>query len=171
MQARLKHFQVNPNAMQAMLALSQRVHDGPLELSLQELVKIRASQINGCAFCLHMHARDARAAGETEMRIHLLPAWRESTLYSPRERAALAWTEALLNIAAGPVSDEDYALIEAQFSPQEQVELSLLVATINAWNILNVGFRTPHPVDTKSDLPQGAGEKTVSGKAVNEHFA
>lgn len=156
MQARLKHFQVNPSAIQAMLDFSKRVEEGPLEHSLQELVKIRASQINDCAFCLHMHARDARAAGETEMRVHLLSAWRESALYSPRERAALAWTEALINLAKGPASDGDYALIEAQFSPEEQVELSLLIANINAWNIINVGFRTPHPIDAKKDLPQGA---------------
>lgn len=117
-----------------------------IEDSLKELVKIRASQINGCAFCLHMHVADARKAGETEERIYLLDGWRESPLYSERERAALAWTEALTRLPHDGVPDDVYAAVKAQFTEAEQVTLSLVVAAINGFNRLNIGFRTPHPV-------------------------
>lgn len=150
MQARLNHWQVNPNAMQAMLSLQKRVSAGPLEFSLQELVKTRASQINGCAFCLEMHTKDARKAGESEARLYLLNAWRESPLYSDRERAALAWTESLTNLAQTGAPDADYALLQEHFTPEEQVELTLLIVTINAWNRFAVGFRAIHPVDEES---------------------
>lgn len=146
MQARLNPFQANKDAMQAMLAISDRVAESPLEHSLLELVKTRASQINGCAFCVHMHTRDARAAGETEDRLYLLSAWRESPLYSDRERAALAWTEALTILERDGVSDEIYAGLAAHFTPAEQVELTLAISVINSWNRINVGFRVPHPV-------------------------
>jgi AhpD family alkylhydroperoxidase len=151
MQARLNHWQVNSNAMQAMLALQKRVSAGPLEFSLQELVKTRASQINGCAFCLEMHTKDARKAGESEARLYLLNAWRESPLYSDRERAALAWTEALTNLAQTGAPDADYALLQQHFTPEEQVELTLLIVTINAWNRFAVGFRAVHPVGEESE--------------------
>ena len=114
---------------------------------------MRASQINGCAFCLHMHSKDAREAGETEERLYLLSAWRESPLYSDRERAALAWTEALTNLPQNGASDADYALLNAQFTPAEQMELTLLIVVINGWNRFAVGFRAVHPV-------------TANGKAV-----
>lgn len=155
MQARLNHFKVNANAMQAMLKLQQRVDEGGLEHSLQELVKIRASQINGCAYCLDMHTKDARKAGETEARIHLLPAWRESPLYSPRERAALAWTEAMTRLAETGAPDADYAAMAEHFSPQEQVELMLLIVTINGWNRFAVGFRAQHPVGKDDQRQHG----------------
>ena len=115
-----------------------------LEPSLCELVKIRASQINGCAVCLQMHTAEARKAGESEERIFLLDGWRESPLYSARERAALEWTEELTLMGRNAASDEAYARLAAQFSEQEQVKLSLLITAINAFNRINVGFRVKH---------------------------
>ncbi|MBL8710245.1 MAG: carboxymuconolactone decarboxylase family protein [Rhodospirillaceae bacterium] len=146
MQPRLNPFTTNPGVYQAMSALQDRVDAGGLEHGLQELVKMRASQINGCAFCLHMHSKDARAHGETEERLYLLNAWRESPLYSARERAALAWTEALTNLPQNGASDADYALLNAHFTPAEQMELTLLIVVINGWNRFAVGFRSVHPL-------------------------
>ncbi len=146
MTPRLDLHAVSPGTLQAMLQLEHHVRTSSLEHSLVELVKTRASQINGCAYCLHMHTRDARAAGETEERLHVLAAWRESPLYTPRERAALAWTEALTLIAQTRAPDADYALLAEQFTPDEQAKLTLLIVTINAWNRFAVGFRAVHPV-------------------------
>jgi len=146
MKPRLDFSAASPETMKAMLALEHQARNSGLEQSLIELVKIRASQINGCAYCIHMHTRDARAHGETEERIYLLDAWRESPLYTDRERAALAWTESLTLIAETGAPDEDYDLLAAHFSPEEQAKLSLLIVTINAWNRLSVGFRAIHPV-------------------------
>lgn len=146
MKAHLNAFQADPKSMQAMLAISDYVQTCGLDHVLLELVKIRASQINGCAFCLHMHTRDARKAGETEERLYLLSAWRESSYYTDRERAALAWTEALTVLDGKPVADAEYAAMAAQFTPEEQVQLTLAITVINSWNRINVGFRTPHPV-------------------------
>ena len=111
-----------------------------------ELVEIRASQINGCAVCLHMHTAAARKRGESEERLYLLDAWRESPLYSARERAALAWTEALTLVSETHAPDETYQALQAQFTPEEQVTLTLLIVTINGWNRIQVGFRAVHPV-------------------------
>jgi len=146
MEPRLDYFTAAPATMKAMLELENAVKNGSLERSLVDLVKIRASQINGCAYCIHMHTRDARALGETEERLYLLNAWRESPLYSDRERAALAWTEALTQVARTHAPDEDYALLKAQFTDREQVELTLLIGAINAWNRFAIGFRSVHPV-------------------------
>lgn len=140
-------FKAAPAGVKAMMALEATLQDSGLEHSLMELVKLRASQINGCAYCLHMHATDARKAGETEMRIYLLNAWRESSLYTPRERAALGWTEALTRLADTGAPDEDYAAVAAQFTEAEQVNLTLLIGAINVWNRLQVGFRAAHPAD------------------------
>lgn len=145
MQPRLDYFKAAPHTMKAMLALEAATRASGLEMSLMELVKIRASQINGCAYCLHMHTRDARAAGETEERIHLLPAWRESTYYTPRERAALAWTEAVTLIAETQAPDPVYDELRKHFSEEEIVKLTLLIGTINVWNRLAVSFRAQHP--------------------------
>lgn len=145
MQARLDPFKTAPESMSAMLALEEHVRNCGLEYSLIELVKTRASQINGCAFCVHMHTRDARAAGETEERLYLLSAWRESPLYSERERAALEWTEALTRLPDTHAPDAAYAALEANFEPKERVQLTLLICTINAWNRFAVGFRSIHP--------------------------
>jgi AhpD family alkylhydroperoxidase len=112
-----------------------------IDPTLAELIKIRASQINGCAACLFMHTRDARKNGETEERIYMLDAWRESPLYSDRERAALAWTDDLTRVHQTGAPDESYAALKAQFSEEEQIKITLLIGAINAFNRLNVGFR------------------------------
>ena len=116
-----------------------------------ELIKLRASQINGCAFCIHMHTTEARAHGETEMRLYMLNAWRESSLYTERERAALAWTEALTLVAETGAPDADYVLLASAFGDAEQVQLTLAIGAINLWNRLQVGFRAAHPVDSARD--------------------
>lgn len=131
-------------AMQPLIALGQQVHDaGRLEPRLIDLVLMRVSQINGCAFCLDMHSKDARAAGETEQRLYLLPAWRETTLYSERERIAFAWAEELTALASPEaVSDALYEQARQQFDEDALVDLTLLVVTINSWNRLNIAART-----------------------------
>ena len=149
MTQRINAFSAAPEGFKAMIDLQNYVTNCSLEHSLQELVKIRASQINGCANCLHMHTADARKAGETEERIYLLNAWRESLLYTPRERAALAWTESLTRLPETGAPDADYALVQAEFSPKEQADLTLLIGVINTWNRLAVGFRVVHPNDKK----------------------
>jgi AhpD family alkylhydroperoxidase len=143
MEQRLSYQQASPEAFKAMLHTEQQVHNSGLEASLLELVKSRASQINGCAWCLDMHTKDARARGETEQRLYLLPVWREAPCYTERERAALAWTEAVTNIAAThDVSDEVYAQARAQFDEKALVDLTLAIIAINGWNRMNVAFRT-----------------------------
>ena len=143
MEKRLSYQQVSFEAFKAMLHTEQQVHKSGLEESLLELVKLRASQINGCAWCLDMHTKDARARGETEQRLYLLPVWREAPCYTERERAALAWTEAVTNIAAThDVSDEVYAQARAQFDEKALVDLTLAIIAINGWNRMNVAFRT-----------------------------
>ncbi|GAB1577767.1 carboxymuconolactone decarboxylase family protein [Bordetella petrii] len=113
-----------------------------IEPSILHLVEIRASQMNGCGFCLDMHVKQARIHGERELRLHHVAIWRESTLFSPRERAALAWTEALTHLGVQGVPDEVYERVRSQLSEQEITDLSFAIVTINAWNRLNVGFRT-----------------------------
>jgi len=152
MTPRLKnHFKLAPDGIKALLALEASFKASGLEESLLNLVKLRASQINGCAFCIHMHTTEARAHGETEMRLYMLNAWRESSLYTERERAALAWTEALTLVAATGAPDADYALLESAFSDAEQVQLTLVIGAINLWNRLQLGFRAAHPVDRARD--------------------
>jgi len=145
MNARLDYFKTAPDLMKGMLDLESAAKSAGLEPLLYELVKMRASQLNGCAYCLHMHAKEARALGETEERLYLLNGWRESSLYSPRERAALAWTEALTLLADTHAPDEDYEAVKAEFSERELVGLTLLISAINAWNRFGVGFRSQHP--------------------------
>ncbi len=134
-----KHFA----SLQPLFALSKQIHAGSLEPTLCHLVLMRASQINGCAYCMDMHSKDARAAGESEQRLYVLPAWRETTFYSERERAALAWCEALTQLKARDQSapDELYEQVRAQFDEKEVVELTLLVTLINTWNRLNIAGR------------------------------
>jgi AhpD family alkylhydroperoxidase len=129
-----------PEGYRAMSALNQAVQSSGLEHPLLELVKIRASQLNGCAYCLDMHTLDARAAGETEQRLNLLAAWREAPVYSPRERAALAWTEALTLVAETHAPDDVYEEVRRHFSEDELVKLSWAVVVINAWNRIAVAF-------------------------------
>ena len=139
-----------PQTRDALIAITKAVAATGIEPSLIELVKIRASQINGCAFCLHMHTTDARRQGEAEMRLHLLSAWREAPVYTERERAALAWTEALTLIAETHAPDADYEAMRAQFSEAEAVNLTMLIGAINAWNRVAIGFRAIHPVKAKA---------------------
>ena len=143
MKARIDyHKDVPPGAFQAMLGLEKYVHGCGLERPLLELVKTRASQINGCAYCIDMHTKDARAAGETEQRLYGLSAWRETPFYSDRERAALEWTEALTLISQNNVPDELYERVRKQFTEAELVNLSLAVVAINGWNRLAISFRS-----------------------------
>lgn len=142
MTARINYARVAPRAMHAMLALERHVRESGLETSLLELVKLRASYINGCAYCVDMHSKDARAAGETEQRIYSVPVWRETPFYTPRERAALAWAETVTLIGRHGVSDELYAATREQFEEAELVELTMAVIVINGWNRLAVTFGT-----------------------------
>lgn len=145
MKERLDPWKVAPKFMDAVLTMEKTAASSGLEHSLYELVKTRASQINGCAYCLHMHTKDARKAGETEERLYLLPAWRESSLYTPRERAALAWTESLTLISKKYAADEDYEELCKHFDEKERVALTLAISTINTWNRFAIAFRTQHP--------------------------
>ena len=147
MTQRLNYYQIGAEALKPMLALEEHFKAGPLPHTLVELVKTRASQINGCAYCLHMHTSDALKEGERPERLFLLDAWRESRMYTPKERAALAWTEAVTRIAETGAPDADYDGLKDHFSPEEIVELTLLIATINAWNRLAISFRAHHPHD------------------------
>lgn len=141
MTPRLNYNRVAPKVTHAMLALEQHIRASGLEMPLLELVKMRASYINGCAYCVDMHSKDARAAGETEQRLYAVPVWRETPFFTPRERAALAWTEAVTLIGQDGVSDELYAEVREQFEERELAELTLAVITINGWNRLAISFR------------------------------
>jgi AhpD family alkylhydroperoxidase len=134
---------LNPSAkaLQPMLALEAYLHATNLGASLLYLVKMRASQINGCAYCIDMHSKDARAAGETEQRLYSLDAWHEAPFYNDRERAALAWTEAVTNVTDGHVPDEVFAAVREQFSEADLLDLTLAVANINSWNRLSIALR------------------------------
>ncbi|GJE28861.1 carboxymuconolactone decarboxylase family protein [Methylobacterium organophilum] len=140
-------FALAPDPLKAMMQVEAAIRAGGLETALLELVKLRASQINGCAFCIAMHATDARKHGESELRLYLLDAWRDSTLYSERERAALAWTEALTRLTETGAPDADFALAKAQFTEAELVQLTLQIGAINLWNRLQVGLRAEHAHD------------------------
>jgi AhpD family alkylhydroperoxidase len=146
---RLNAFAAAPAPMKSWLDFSRGLLESGLEESLTHLVEIRASQINGCAFCLDMHTAAARKRGETEQRLYLIDAWRDSPLYSDRERAALAWTEALTVLHATRAPDDVYEALKAQFSEEEQVKLTLMAVAINGWNRINVGFRVIHPIEQR----------------------
>ena len=150
MKPRLNFYQAAPETIKALAALESHVQGTGLEQSLIELVKTRASQINGCAFCINMHTQDARKHGETEQRLYLLNAWRESPVYTDRERAALAWTEAVTLVSQTHVPDDVYEEVRKQFSEEETVNLTMLVATINAWNRIAISFRSIPPVPAKA---------------------
>jgi AhpD family alkylhydroperoxidase len=140
---RLDYQKTLPEASRAMAALEHVVSSSTLEAELRELVKLRASQINGCAFCVDMHTKDARAMGEDEQRLHLVAVWREAPSFTSRERAALAWTEALTLLSQTGAPDDVYAAMASEFDPTEQVALTLAIVAINGWNRLAVGFRQP----------------------------
>ena len=148
MKQRLNWMGQKNEGVEAMSAVEEWFHKS-LDPKLLALVKIRASQINGCAFCLHMHREEARKLGENDSRLLLLDAWRESAMYNERERAALAWTEALTRIADTHAPDDVYESARGVFSEEELVALSIAIAMINAWNRLAIGFRAQHPVDRK----------------------
>lgn len=142
MDARFNYFKAAPGVYKAMLGLGAYLQDCGLEESLMNLVHFRASQINGCAYCLDMHSKDLRTAGETEQRLYSLEAWRECPYYTDRERAALEWTESLTLLTDGHVPDEVYERVRKQFDEKELADLSLAVVAINGWNRLNVAART-----------------------------
>jgi AhpD family alkylhydroperoxidase len=142
MQARLDPRKSAPEAMKAVSDLHAYVRRCGLDHNLLELIKLRASQINGCAWCMDMHSKELRAAGETEQRLYLLSAWQESPFYSQRERAALAWTEALTRLTDGNVPDDVFALARGQFTEEELVKLTLAIVAINGANRINIAFRT-----------------------------
>jgi len=142
MKARIDLMHVNPGVVKSMLGLERQVRQAGFDHALLDLVRMRASQINGCAFCLDMHSKDARANGETEQRLYGLSAWRETPYFSARERAALEWTEALTLVAETGVPDDVYERVRPQFSEDELAHLSLAIVAINGWNRLNVAART-----------------------------
>ena len=142
MQPRLDYAKAAPSGYQAMIGLERYARNSGIEHSLLELVKTRASQINGCAYCIDMHTKDARAGGETEQRLYALSAWRETPFFTDRERAALEWTEALTLISQNDVPDELYERVRQQFSEAEVVNLTLAIVTINGWNRLAISFRS-----------------------------
>ena len=145
-----------PAVMRAMAALERAVRSATLEPELLELVRVRASQINGCTYCLAMHNRDARARGEHQTRLDTVAAWREAPYYTPRERAALAWCEALTELPRTGAPDEVYAAVETEFSPEETAALTFAIVAINGWNRLAVGLRSDVLSLDGLDLPDGA---------------
>jgi AhpD family alkylhydroperoxidase len=140
---RIDYSSVFPEAMRAMIGLEAAVHESSLEPALLELVKMRASQLNGCAYCLDMHSKDARARGEQEQRLHVLSAWREAPFYSDRERAALAWCEALTLLPGSGAPDAVFEELEPHFDEAQIVALTLAIVAINGWNRFAVGLRSP----------------------------
>jgi AhpD family alkylhydroperoxidase len=147
MSARMDYYAVEPQLVKAIAGLNLKIEESGLEHSLLLLVKLRASQINGCTFCVDMHARDARKEGETEQRLYLVAVWREALVFSPRERAALAWTDALTKLPNGEPEDAVYEELKAHFSDSEIVKLTAAIAMINFWNRFGVGFRRPHSLE------------------------
>jgi AhpD family alkylhydroperoxidase len=141
METRLNFYEASPGAMKAMAGLEQQIARSSLERPLVELVRLRASQVNGCAYCVDMHSSDARKAGESERRLATVVVWREAPFFSDRERAALEWTEALTLVAQSRVPDEVWNQVKPYFTPEELVDLTLLVNAINAWNRFAIGFR------------------------------
>ena len=142
MTQRLNYFQQSPELSKKLMELGALFQKTTIEQPIRELVEIRASQLNGCAFCVDMHIKQAKIHGERELRLHHVASWRESTLFSPRERAALAWTEVLTERAAHGVPDDIYERVRTQYSEKELSDLTFLVGAINTWNRLNVAFRT-----------------------------
>ncbi len=141
MQTRLDFYSAGKDAVKVLMGVESQIGQGTLDILLKELVRLRASQINGCAFCLDMHVTDARKAGETERRLATVAAWRETPFFSERERAALAWTESLTLIAQNHAPDDVWDKVRAQFTDAELVELTLLITSINSWNRFAIAFR------------------------------
>lgn len=159
MEQRINYSKITPDGVENLRKLEAYLKNAGLEPELLELVKLRASQLNGCAFCIDMHTKDARTRGESEQRLYGVSAWRETPFYSERERAALAWTEAVTKISDNQVPDAIYNQVKTHFTEKELVDLTLAVIAINAWNRLAISFRTPpgsyqpdHPVANKAIL-------------------
>lgn len=161
MKSRLDYKRISPEAIKAMLGVEKYVDECALEPTLLDLARLRASQINGCAYCIDMHTKDLRRSGETEQRLYALDAWRETPFYSEREQAALAWAEAVTLVTEGHVSDEIYELARKHFSEKELVDLTMAVVAINGWNRLNVAFRTIPRGNPPSPLEQTLAEAAV----------
>jgi AhpD family alkylhydroperoxidase len=142
MSLRVNFFKAAPDAMKAMSEFGKAVNEAGLEAPLLELVKMRASQMNGCAYCIDMHSKDARAHGETEQRLYALDAWRETPFFTDRERAALEWTEAITNIQDGHAPDDLFLRVREEFNEEELVKLTLAIVAINGWNRIAIGFRS-----------------------------
>lgn len=142
MEQRINAFEKGQGAIKAMLGIGAYLAKSTVEKNLLHLIEYRVSQINGCAYCLDMHSKDLRHEGETEQRIYMISAWEETPLYSPRERAALAYAEAMTKLGEGHVPDEVFAQVKSEFSDEELIDLTLAIATINAWNRINIAFRT-----------------------------
>ena len=142
MTQRINYMQQSPQLFKKYIEFNNLVKDGAIEESIRDLVAIRAAQLNGCGFCLDMHVKQAKIHGERELRLHHLAAWRESTLFIPRERAALAWTEVLTKLPEQGVPDDIYERVRTQLSEKELSDLTFLVMSVNAWNRINVGFKT-----------------------------
>lgn len=155
MTARLDYANVLPEAIRAMSQLEAVVNASTLEPALLELIRLRASQINGCAYCVDMHAKDGEARGETSQRLNLVAVWRDAPVFSPRERAALGWAEALTLLPESGAPDGDFAEVARLFDAREQVALSLAIAAINGWNRLSVGFRRPAGGYVSKIKPEG----------------
>ncbi|MFZ0640748.1 MAG: carboxymuconolactone decarboxylase family protein [Candidatus Acidiferrales bacterium] len=162
MKPRIEMMKVDPKACQAMSALENYVRNSGIETPLLELVRMRASQINGCAYCIDMHTKDARAAGETEQRLYGLDAWEESPFYSERERAALAWTESLTLVSETHVPDEVFEKVKKQFSEAEIVALTVAVVSINGWNRIAIAIRAvAGTYQPQAPAQQAASHKTA----------
>ena len=142
MEQRINYTEQASDALKAMYGLEVYLRHSSIEPNLLHLIKFRVSQINGCAYCLDMHSKDLRAAGETEQRLYMLDAWRESPVYTDRERAALEWAEALTLVTEGHVPDEVFQIVKEQFSEKEIIDLTMAVVTINSWNRISIAFRT-----------------------------
>lgn len=167
MERRIEYAKLAPSAIAAMRGVEDYVRQCGLERPLLELVKLRASQINGCAYCVDMHTKDARAAGETEQRLYAVSVWHETPFFSERERAALVWTEAVTEISHGRVPDEVYQEARRSFSEKELVDLTMAIIAINGWNRLAVSFRTLpgtyQPVKTNTSGRTATAEAVPSG--------
>jgi AhpD family alkylhydroperoxidase len=159
MEPRLDYAQIAPKAVEAMYAVERYVRNSSLEPGLLELVRLRASQINGCAYCVDMHTKDARARGETEQRLYALVVWKEAPFFTDRERAALGWTEALTQVSLGHAPDIVYEYARKHFSEKEMVDLTMAIVAINGWNRLAIGFRTPPGTYQPSSAHDAAQEK------------
>jgi AhpD family alkylhydroperoxidase len=145
--SRLNIFQVAPEGSKAMLAVEASIEKSGIEHGLLELVRLRVSQINRCAFCIQLHVKEALKGGESDLRIHMLDVWRDSSLFTNRERAALNWTESLTRITEAHAPDTDYALLQSQFNDTEITYLTLLIGSMNMWNRVQIGLRAVHPVE------------------------